>query len=110
MTTDPGLMPPGTEARPTRTREYSRIAPGMPGAIEADVEALIGPGRVDAHDFEAPEQAVRHRAFAIAALAVARPNADHSDQAGSTVACACGQRARYAGRRPRTPITEPRGR
>ena len=27
--TDPGLMPPGTEVRPMRTREYSLLAPGM---------------------------------------------------------------------------------
>ena len=29
-------------------------------------------------------------------------NADHSDGVGPTVACACGQAARYAGRRPKT--------
>ena len=29
-------------------------------------------------------------------------NADHSDHSGSTIACACGQTARYAGRRPKT--------
>ncbi len=31
-----------------------------------------------------------------------RLNADHSDHSGSTIACACGQTARYAGRRPKT--------
>ena len=31
-----------------------------------------------------------------------RLNADHSDHSGSTIACACGQTAHYAGRRPKT--------
>ena len=31
-----------------------------------------------------------------------RLNEDHSDHSGSTTACACGQTARYAGRRPKT--------
>ena len=31
-----------------------------------------------------------------------RFNADDSDHSGSTTACACGRRARYAGRRPKT--------
>ena len=36
-------------------------------------------------------------------MAVARRlNEDHSDHSGSTTACACGQTARYAGRRPKT--------
>ena len=72
-------------------------------AVEADVEALLGPGRVDAQDFEALEQAVRRQTLTIAALTVARRlNADHSEHSGSMIACACGQPARYAGRRPKT--------
>ena len=54
-------------------------------------------------DFEALEQAVRHQALDIAAQWMARRfNADDSDHSGSTTACACGRRARYAGRRPKT--------
>jgi hypothetical protein len=38
----------------------------------------------------------------VAAYAVAqRLNADHSDRCGSSLPCACGQRARYAGRHPK---------
>ena len=88
--------------------------PGRPGgwgaafvaAIEAEVDALIGPRRADAQDFEAVEQAVRHQVLGIAAQAMAqRFNADDSDHSGSTRACACGRTARYAGRRPKTFIT-----
>ena len=54
-------------------------------------------------DFEALEQAVRHQALDIAAQWMAqRFNADDSDHSSSTTACACGRRARYAGRRPKT--------
>ena len=54
-------------------------------------------------DFEALEQAVRHQALDIAAQWMAqRFNADDSDHSGSTTACACGRRTRYAGRRPKT--------
>ena len=71
--------------------------------IESEVDALIGPGRADAQDFEALEQALRRQALGIAASTVARRlNEDHSDHSGSTTACACGQTARYAGRRPKT--------
>ena len=41
-------------------------------AIEAEVDALIGPRRADAEDFEAVEQAVRHQVLGIAAQAMAR--------------------------------------
>ena len=72
-------------------------------AIEAEVDALIGSGRADAQDFEALEQALRRQALGIAASTVARRlNEDHSDHSGSTTVCACGQTARYAGRRPKT--------
>ena len=51
-------------------------------------------------DFEALETAVRQRALALAARAVERRlNADRSDYAGPRVPCACGETARYAGRR-----------
>jgi hypothetical protein len=54
----------------------------------------------DTLDFEAVETAVRRQALRLAARVVAqRLNADTSDHTGATLACACGQPARYAGRR-----------
>ena len=67
------------------------------------MEDLIGQGRLTDIDFEALERAARRQALEIAAKAVAsRLNADHTDQAGSTLCCACGTAAAYAGRRPKT--------
>jgi hypothetical protein len=52
---------------------------------------------------EAIETAARRQALRVAACAVqARLNADTSDQTGPSVACACGQAARYVGRRAKT--------
>ena len=46
--------------------------------------------------------AVRRRALWVAARAVERRlDADTSDHTGPTIACGCGGRARYAGRRPK---------
>lgn len=54
----------------------------------------------DTLDFEALEVAVRRQALRLAARVVEqRLNADPSDHAGATQPCACGQLARYAGRR-----------
>jgi hypothetical protein len=54
-------------------------------------------------DFEAIETAARRRALRVAARAVEqRLNADTADCVGSTLRCACGKEARYAGRRPKT--------
>jgi len=54
----------------------------------------------DTLDFEAVEVAVRRQALRLAARVVERRlNADTSDHTGPTLACACGQPARYAGRR-----------
>ena len=68
------------------------------------MEDLIGEGRLTDIDFEALERAARRQALEIAAKAVARRlNADHTDQAGSTLSCACGTAAAYAaagGQRP----------
>ena len=53
-------------------------------------------------DFEALEVALRRQALRLAARLVAQQlNADTSDYAGATQPCACGQPARYAGRRPK---------
>jgi len=52
------------------------------------------------------ETAARRCALAVAARAVARRlNADHTDYAGPTLPCRCGQRARYAGRKAKTFLT-----
>jgi len=54
----------------------------------------------DTLDFEAVEVAVRRQALRLAARVVERRlNADTSDHPGPSLACACGQPARYAGRR-----------
>ena len=71
--------------------------------VEAEIDALVAPGATDGRDFEAFEQATRRKALEEAARTVERGlNADHSDYVGPTVGCACGQAARYAGRRPKT--------
>ena len=71
--------------------------------VDAEIEALVGPGAVAGLDFEAIEQAARQQALRLAARAVeGRLNADRTDYAGPAVVCACGQRARHAGRRPKT--------
>ena len=80
---------------------------GFTGAFEAaviqEIEALIAPGAADGLDFEAVETAARREALRVAACAVERRiNADPSDHVGATAPCACGQPARYAGRRPKT--------
>jgi hypothetical protein len=68
--------------------------------IVTEIETLVGPGAVDEWDFEAIEMAARRKAMRVAARAVEqRLNADTSDHAGPTWPCACGQQARYAGRR-----------
>jgi len=68
--------------------------------IVTEIEALVGTGAVDEWDFEAIETAVRRKAMRVAARAVEqRLNADTSDHAGPMLLCACGQPARYAGRR-----------
>ena len=70
--------------------------------IRAEIEALVG-GTVDRLDLEAIETAARRQALRIAARAVEqRINADESDHVGPMLRCACGQGARYAGRRPKT--------
>ena len=67
------------------------------------MEDLIGEGALSEIDFEALERAARRQALEMAAQAVAGSlNADHSDHAGPTLACACGAAAAYAGRRPKT--------
>jgi hypothetical protein len=71
--------------------------------IGAELEALMGAEALEQFDFEAIETAARREALKVAAYAVAqRINADHADHLGPSLPCACGQRARYAGRRRKT--------
>ncbi|MBI4289803.1 MAG: ISKra4 family transposase [Chloroflexi bacterium] len=58
---------------------------------------------MDSWDLEGIELAARRQAMRVAARAVEeRLNADTSDYAGSTAPCACGELARYAGRRSKS--------
>lgn len=69
----------------------------------AEIEALVGTHAVADWDFEAIEIAVRRQVLRVAAGFVAqRINADTTDHEGATRSCACGQSARYAGRRNKT--------
>ena len=97
--------------RPTRCTRGGLEGDGQKGGFKAafeaeiigEIETLVGTGAVDEWDFEAIELAVRRQAMRVAARAVEqRLNADTSDHAGPTVPCACGQPARYAGRRDKT--------
>ena len=75
-------------------------------AIQAEIEALLSRGPDSALDLEAIETAARRCALQVAALAVQdRLNADGSDWQGPRLPCACGQPARYAGRRAKTFLT-----
>ncbi len=79
------------------------LAAALDNEIDTEIEALAGARAADEQDFEALAHAARRQALEAAARAVARRlNADRTDYADPTVACACGQTARYAGRRPTT--------
>ena len=97
--------------RPTRRAPGGLARGGQKGGfntafeaeIVSEIDALVGTGAVDEWDFEAIEVAVRRQALRVAARAVEqRLNADTSDHAGPMSPCACGQPARYAGRRAKT--------
>ena len=67
---------------------------------------MIGDDWFDGLDFEMIETGARQAALRVAAKALAnRFNADHGDDEGPRLACPCGQKSRYAGRRPKTFIT-----
>ena len=71
--------------------------------VVAEIDALVGTGAVEDWDFEALETAARREALRVAACAVEqRINADTSDDTGPSRPCACGQPARYVGRRAKT--------
>ena len=100
--------------RPTRSPPGGRTFGGQKrgfksafaAEIEAEVEALIGPGTAEGIDFEAIETAARRQALGIACRAVEHClNADKSDHVGPQLACGCGAAARYAGRHAKTITT-----
>ncbi len=85
-----------------RGGEKGGLKAALASEIVAKIDALVGT-RVEEWDFEAIEVAARREALRIAGFAVAcRFNADHSDHAGPSLACPCGEQARYAGRRAKT--------
>ena len=104
----PGLRDPLADRSPSSPRHGEPSRQGdwraaFVAALAAEIDALIRPRRSAAQDFEALEQALRRQALGLAAQAMAEYyDADYSDHSSSTVACACGQTAHYAGRRPKT--------
>ena len=84
-------------------REKGGFAETVAAEVGGEVERLIGAGAADGIDFEAVGTAARRLALEVVGKAVAaRLNADRSDGKGARRPCACGARARYAGRRPKT--------
>ena len=68
--------------------------------MEQEIEALPGATVAEEVDLEAVETALRRRVLRVAARQLQEPfNGDHSDYAGAARLCACGQQARYVGRR-----------
>ena len=97
MRTPRGRPPPG------RVGKKGAIEDALGVELGAELERLIGAA---GDDFQALETAARRVALECAAKAVAAHfDADRSDAGGASLACACGARARYAGRRPKTFVT-----
>src|SRR3984893_634997 len=68
--------------------------------VVQEMETLLGRQVMENLDLEALELAVRQQVLQLAGKAVEqRINADLSDAQGSQLACPCGKKARYAGRR-----------
>ena len=68
--------------------------------VVQEIETLLGRQAVEDLDLEALELAVRQQVLQLAGAAVEqRLNADTSDERGSRTRCACGQEARWVGRR-----------
>ena len=84
-------------------REKGGFAETVAAETAGEVERLTGAGTADGIDFEAVGTAARRLALEVVGKALAaRPDADRSDGKGARQPCACGARARHAGRRPRT--------
>src|SRR5438270_12296876 len=85
------------------SRRKKGVSAGLREEIREELEALLGRSTVQDLDLEAVEMAARRQALRLAVRALEqRLNADASDYAGSQLACACGQSARYLGRRAKT--------
>jgi hypothetical protein len=68
--------------------------------VVQEIETLLGRQVLEDLDLEALELAVRQQVLQMAGRAVEqRINADLSDARGARLACPCGKKARYAGRR-----------
>jgi hypothetical protein len=68
--------------------------------VVQEIETLLGRQVLEDLDLEALELAVRQQVLQLAGRAVEqRINADLSDARGARLACPCGKKARYAGRR-----------
>ena len=88
-------------SRPLKKHLVAAVETEVGREIAAKAASLIGEGTLD--DFQAIETEARRVALQIMGQAVAhRLNADHSDDEGPWLPCACGGEARFAGRRPKT--------
>ena len=98
----PPAAPPPPPAAAEKGGSAEAFAVGINLKIATGIAELVGPG-ASGQDFEAFEQAVPRGVLDAAAGEVEHQlNADVTDSCGPTVVCACGQTARYAGRRPKT--------
>src|SRR5579863_550689 len=95
-----GQCPTRQSAGQFRSRSKKKLQSALEAEVVEEVEALLGPEGVAELDFEALEVALLQRTLGLAARAIEqRLNADLSDQSCPHLDCACGKRARYAGRR-----------
>jgi len=85
------------------SRQKKGLSASFQAEIAQEVEALIGRQAVQEVDLEALKTAARRCALRLAARALQQQlNQDHCDYGGAEMRCACGQAARYAGRRTKT--------
>ncbi|MGH9477585.1 MAG: hypothetical protein ACRD1C_14885, partial [Terriglobales bacterium] len=94
----PGWKRPPLPLPPTIKK--TALAEELVVEVEQEIEALLGAAVAEEVDLEAVETALRRRVLRVAARQLEeRLNQDHSDYRGATRPCACGQQARYVGRR-----------
>ena len=83
--------------------EKGGFAARVAAELAAEAQKLIGVGAAHGIDFQAIETEARRVALQLMGQAVAeRLNADHCDEQGPRLPCACGAEARFAGRRTKT--------
>ncbi len=95
----------GVRGRYRRRRQKGGFEESFHAEVDAEIEALVGPGPGTVCDlsFEAIETAARQQALKVAGRAVEqRLNADLTDYVGHSCPCDCGKDARYVGRRFKT--------